>query len=80
MNTARATDEQIFFLTMANRTVEAHQAIMATNPPGITIEIVGTEMGNQGRSCEEHADPNWCVMEEDVVACLHTNGSESHET
>jgi hypothetical protein len=27
---------------------------MATDPPGIVVEIVRTEMGNQGCSCEEH--------------------------
>jgi len=28
---------------------------MATHPPGITVEIVGTLMGDRGHSCEEHA-------------------------
>jgi hypothetical protein len=35
--------------------VWSHQAAMATHPPGIVVEIVGTLMGKTGRSCEEHA-------------------------
>ena len=27
---------------------------MVFHPPGIVVEIVGTEAGDQGRSCEEH--------------------------
>ena len=27
---------------------------MVFHPPGIVVEIVGTEAGNQGRSCKEH--------------------------
>jgi hypothetical protein len=42
---------------------------MSTHPPGIVVEIVGTEMGNQGHSCEEHAVCG-SVLEEDVVVCL----------
>jgi len=26
----------------------------ATHPAGVVVEIVGTLMGNRGRSCEEH--------------------------
>jgi hypothetical protein len=42
---------------------------MATHPPGIVVEIVETEMGDQGRSCEEHAVCD-SVLEEDVVVRL----------
>ncbi len=42
---------------------------MATHPPGIVVEIVGTEMGDQGCSCEEHAVCG-SVLEEDVVVRL----------
>jgi hypothetical protein len=42
---------------------------MATHPPGIVVEIVGTEMGDQGCSCEEHTVCG-SVLEEDVVVCL----------
>jgi hypothetical protein len=36
---------------MANRS-HHQQAAMATPPPGIIVEIVGTLMGDRGRSCE----------------------------
>ena len=42
---------------------------MATHPPGIVVEIVGTEMGDQGHSCEEHT-VRGSVLEEDVVVRL----------
>ena len=42
---------------------------MATHPPGIVVEIVGTLMGDRGRSCEEHAVCG-SVLEEDMVVCL----------
>jgi hypothetical protein len=37
------------------------------HPTGVVVEIVGTEVGDQGRSCEEH--PNNCgeVLAEDMV-------------
>ncbi len=40
------------------------------HPTGVVVEIVGTEVGDQGRSCEEH--PNNCgkVLAEDVVVRL----------
>jgi len=41
----------------------------ATHPPGITIEIVGIEKGDRGRSCEEH-DVCVEVVEEDTLLCL----------
>ncbi len=39
-------------------------------PTGVVVEIVGTEVGDRSRSCEEH--PNNCgeVLAEDVVVCL----------
>jgi hypothetical protein len=39
-------------------------------PSGVVVEIVGTEMGDRGRSCEEQ--PNNCgkVLAGNVVACL----------
>ena len=39
------------------------------HPPGSVVEIVGTEMGCQGRSCEEHAVCG-SVLEEDMVVRL----------
>lgn len=39
---------------------------MSTHPSGITVEIVGTECGQQGRSCEQH-EICGSVMDEDVV-------------
>ena len=43
---------------------------MVYHPPGIVVEIVGTDAGNRGRTCEEH--PVYCgvVLEEDVVVRL----------
>jgi hypothetical protein len=40
------------------------------HPSGVVMEIVGTEMGDQGRSCEEH--PNTCdeVLANNVVVRL----------
>ncbi len=42
---------------------------MATHPPVIVVEIVGTLMGDRGRSCEEHAVCG-SVLEEDMVVRL----------
>ncbi len=41
------------------------------HPSGVVVEIVGTEMGDRGRSCEEH--PNNCgeVLANNVVMRLH---------
>jgi hypothetical protein len=39
------------------------------HPSGIVVEIVGTEMSCQGRSCEEH-DICGEVLKEDIVVCL----------
>ena len=39
---------------------------MATHPPGIVVAIVGTLMGDRGRSCEEHTVCG-SVLEEDMV-------------
>jgi hypothetical protein len=40
------------------------------HPSGVVVEIVGTEMGDQSRSCEEHASNCGKVMAEDVVVRL----------
>jgi hypothetical protein len=42
---------------------------MATHPSGITVEIVGIEASNNGRSCEEH-DVCGSILIEDVVVRL----------
>jgi hypothetical protein len=39
-------------------------------PPSIVVEIVGTEAGNRGRMCKEHAVNCGKVLEEDVVVRL----------
>ena len=41
----------------------------ATHPSGITVEIVGIERGDRGRSCEEH-DVCGTVVEEDTLLHL----------
>ncbi len=40
------------------------------HPTGVVVEIVGMEMGDQGRSCEDHASNCGKVMAEDVVVRL----------
>ena len=40
--------------------------IMATHPPGITVEIVGIESPTQGRNCQQH-DICGSVLGENVV-------------
>jgi hypothetical protein len=40
------------------------------HPSGVVVEIVGTERGDQGRSCEEHPLNCGVVMEDDVVVRL----------
>ena len=47
----------------------SHPAAVATHPPGVVVEIVGTLMGNRGRSCEEHAVCG-SMLEEDMVVRL----------
>ena len=47
----------------------SHPAAVATHPPGVVVEIVGTLMGDFGRSCEEHAVCG-SVLEEDMVVRL----------
>ena len=44
----------------------SHKGAMATHPPDIVVEIVGTLRGDQGRSCEEHTVCG-SVLEEDMV-------------
>ena len=43
---------------------------MVFHPPGIVVEIVGTEAGDQGRSCKEHPANCGEVLEPDVVVRL----------
>ena len=38
-----------------------------THPSGVVVEIVGTERGDQGRSCEEHHINCGEVLAEEVV-------------
>jgi hypothetical protein len=38
-----------------------------SHPTGVTIEIVGIERGERGRSCEEHAVCGSAVLQEDTV-------------
>jgi hypothetical protein len=40
------------------------------HPSGVVVEIVGTEQGDQGRSCEEHPINCGEVLAEDVVVRL----------
>jgi hypothetical protein len=40
---------------------------MAHHPTGITVEIVGIEASNRGRSCEEHAVCGSVLVEDSVV-------------
>jgi hypothetical protein len=40
------------------------------HPTGVVVEIVGTEMRDQGCSCEEHLANCGEVMVNDVVVCL----------
>ncbi len=40
------------------------------HPTSVVVEIVGTEVGDQGRSCEEHASNCIEVMAKDVVVHL----------
>ena len=43
---------------------------MVFHPPGIVVEIAGTEASDQGRSCEEHPINCGEVLEPDVVVRL----------
>jgi hypothetical protein len=43
---------------------------MVFHPPGIVVEIVNTEAGNQGCLCEEHSVNCGKVLELDVVVHL----------
>ncbi len=43
---------------------------MVFHPPGIVMEIVGTEAGDQGRTCKEHTVYCGEELEEDVVVRL----------
>jgi hypothetical protein len=41
---------------------------MVYHPPGIVVDIVGTDAGDQGGTCEEHLVNCAIVLEGDVVA------------
>jgi hypothetical protein len=43
---------------------------MAFHPPGIAVEIVGTEAGKRGCMCKEHAVNCGEVLKEDMVVHL----------
>jgi hypothetical protein len=43
---------------------------MVFHPPGIVLEIVGTEAGDQGCTCKEHTINCGEVLEQDVVVHL----------
>jgi hypothetical protein len=43
---------------------------MVFHPPGIVVEIFGTEADDRGRTCKEHAINCGEVLEEDLVVCL----------
>jgi hypothetical protein len=43
---------------------------MVFDPPGIVVEIVGTEAGHQGCTCKDHTVNFGKVLEEDVVVRL----------
>ncbi len=43
---------------------------MVYHPPGIIVEIVGTDAGDRGRTCEEHPVNCGVMLEEDVVGRL----------
>ena len=43
---------------------------MVFHPPGIVVEIAGTEAGDQGRSCKEHPANCGKMLEPDVVVRL----------
>jgi hypothetical protein len=43
---------------------------MVFHPSNIVVEIVGTEAGDRGHTCEEHTVNCGEVLEEDVVVCL----------
>jgi hypothetical protein len=43
---------------------------MVFHPPGIVVEIVGTEAGDRGCTCKEHTINCGKVLEEDVVVHL----------
>jgi hypothetical protein len=62
------------FVTPADAKVVAEpapvlQAPDPFHPTGVVVEIIGTEMDDRGRSCEEHRNCHE-VMSEDMVVCL----------
>ncbi len=71
---------------MCHLPIFAHQNLMNGNtmsyhPTGVVLEIVGTDVSDQGRSCKEHACCGRDVLQEDVVVRLRktvieVNGKE----
>jgi hypothetical protein len=54
---------------------------MTYHPTGVVLEIIGTDVSDQGRSCEEHVCCGRDVLQEDVVVRLRktmieVNGKE----
>jgi hypothetical protein len=54
---------------------------MTYHPTGVVLEIVGTDVSDQGRSCKVHARCGHDVLQEDVVVRLRktvieVNGKE----
>jgi hypothetical protein len=53
-------------------TSAAHLSVETiVHPPGITINIVGIEAGNHGRSCKEHDICGGVLQENAVVRIRH---------
>ncbi len=61
--------EVVFRTTSAYLSPCTRVYVRGLNPSGIVVEIVGTEMGCQGRLCEEH-DICCEVLKEDIVVRL----------
>ncbi len=54
---------------MINPLDRSDEAVISRYPPGIIVQIVGTEVGTNGRSCEEHTVCG-SVLKEDMVVRL----------
>ena len=54
---------------MTNPLNRLDEAVISRHPPGIIVQIVGTEVGTNGQSCEEHAVCG-SVLEEDMIVRL----------
>ena len=51
---------------------------MARHPTGITVDIVGIEASNRGRSCEEHANADMCQTESCFTKVLKVTQYSTH--